>query len=228
MISKKALIEGVLFASLHPVTVQALAGLFEMTEEEVQACVKELKEEYAKEDHGFSLIAVASGYQFRTKQELKEIMSRFYERKAPRLTQAMLEVLSIIAYKQPTTRPIIEKIRGVDCTTVLSTLLEKNLIEMQGRSPLPGSPVIYGTTLKFLEWFQIKSLSDLPPLQEVAALGFSEGTDHLLGLLNRDEGFSTTEDLQEVDQTLQKVPPAKEVSVPWVEETSEVSVNSDS
>jgi SAM-dependent methyltransferase len=94
----------------------------------------------------------------------------------------------------------------VDCTAVLQTLLERELIEMRGRSELPGHPVIYGTTQKFMEWFSINDLNDLPPLAEMEALnrGAEQGADNLLGLLTKDEGF-VAESIQEIDDTLKGV-----------------------
>jgi len=202
----KALVEGVIFASQAPVSVTTLCDLLETEKALVQAQLDVLQEEYSNSTHGFSLVKVANGYQFRTKVELKALMARFYEKRPPRLTQPMLEVLSIIAYKQPIIRPEMERIRGVDCTAVIKTLLERELIEMRGRSELPGHPVVYGTTPKFLEWFQISSLADLPPLSEIEVLNksFDEGSEQLLQLLNRDDGF-TAENLQDMDETLHSV-----------------------
>lgn len=210
MISKRGMIEGLLFASPQPVAKKTLIELFELASDEVDALVEQIKSTLEHEDHGFQLIDVAGGYQLRTKNELKEIMARFYEKKPPRLTQAALEVLSIISYKQPITRPEIEKIRGVDCTSLLKTLLERELIEMRGRAELPGNPVIYGTTPKFLEWFQINKLEDLPPLSEIEVLnrGREEGLDHLLDSLTKDDGFAN-ESLSEMDDTLKSLTPSK-------------------
>ncbi len=203
MISKKGLIEGLVFASGHPVSKQSICHLLEIPEDEIAPLLEELKADYENETHGFSFNQVAGGYQFRTKTELKDIMARFYEKKPARLTQATLEVLAVIAYKQPITRPEIERIRGVDCTGILKTLLERELIEMRGRSDLPGHPVVYGTTPKFLEWFQVNSLTDLPPLSEMEALnrGAPAETEGLLQLLNRDDGFQA-ESLTEMDETI--------------------------
>jgi len=206
MLSLKAQIEGIIFAATHPVSVKTVAEVLDISKEDVEAIVAELKAVYEQDDHGMLLAEIGGGFQFRTKPELKDIMAKFYEKKPPRLSGPMLEVLSVIAYKQPVTRPEIEKIRGVDCTAVLKGLLDKGLIEMTGRSNLPGSPTIYGTTPKFLEWFQIASIEHLPPLSEVEALNKNvvEGSDNLLELLNRDEGF-VAESIQEMDDTLQSV-----------------------
>lgn len=206
MLSTKALVEGIIFAATHPVSIKSLSEILEIPREEIESAVRELQTETETDDHGMVLQEIGGGYQFRTKVELKDLMAKFYEKKPPRLSQALLEVLSVIAYKQPVTRPEIEKIRGVDCTAVLKGLLDKNLIEMQGRSNLPGTPVIYGTTPKFLEWFQIANLEHLPPLSEVEALNkrVEEGADNLIELLNRDEGF-ISESIQEMDDTLKDV-----------------------
>lgn len=207
MLDHKALIEGVLFASQHPVSAQTLAEVLGVEKTEVETILAELEATYDSQSHGFHLKRIGGGFQFRTKVELKEVMAKFYEKKAPRLSQATLEVLSIIAYKQPVTRPEIERIRGVDCTGVLKTLLERSLIEMKGRSDLPGHPVVYATAPRFLEWFQIAALEDLPPLSEIEALNkasASEGAENLMDLLNKDGGFKV-EDIADIDGTLQSV-----------------------
>jgi segregation and condensation protein B len=213
MLDNKALIEGVLFASQHPVSAQTLAEVLGIEKADVETILAEIEAMYESVAHGFHLRKIGGGFQFRTKVELKEVMAKFYEKKAPRLSQATLEVLSIIAYKQPATRPEIEKIRGVDCTGVLKTLLERGLIEMKGRSDLPGHPVVYATAPRFLEWFQIPSLEDLPPLSEIEALNkasVSEGADHLMDLLNRDGGFKP-EDIEDIDGTLQNISRMKSI-----------------
>jgi len=202
-LEKRALIEGVLFASTHPVSAKTLAEVLEFEVEDVKNIIGEMQEDYAQEQRGIWLTVVAGGYQLRTKPELKETMAKFYERKPPRLSQAMLETMAIIAYKQPVTRPEIDRIRGVDSSGVLKSLLDRELVEMRGRSESVGNPVLYATTPKFLEWFQINSLGDLPPLTEIEALNVmaEEGSENLLQLLNKDEGLSV-EDLRDLDDTL--------------------------
>lgn len=200
------MVEGFIFACPHPVSEKTIGENLGLEIEEVRAFIQEIIRDYENEAHGFALMKVSGGYQFRTKPDLKEPMARFYEKKPPRLTQATLEVLSVVAYKQPIIRPEIERIRGVDCTAVLQTLLERELIEMRGRSDLPGHPVIYGTTQKFMEWFQINDLNDLPPLAEMEALnrGLEQGAENLLGMLNQDQGF-VAESINEMDETLRSV-----------------------
>lgn len=214
MISNRGLIEGLIFASAHSVSKKTMIEVLSLSEADVDALLEQIRIDCESDDRGFLLLQVAGGYQFRTKTDLKEVMARFYEKKPPRLTQATLEVLSIISYKQPITRPEIEKIRGVDCTSILKTLLERELIEMRGRSDLPGHPVVYGTSAKFLEWFQMNSLEDLPPLSEIEILnrGKQEGFENFLESLNRDDGF-TAESLSEMDATLKSLTPS-EILVP--------------
>src|SRR5665213_3083456 len=107
MISKRGLIEGLLFASTHSISKSSIMEILEITSEELDPLLEEIKVDFEREDHGFYLATIAGGYQFRTKADLKETMAKFYEKKPPRLTQATLEVLSVIAYKQPITRPEI-------------------------------------------------------------------------------------------------------------------------
>ncbi len=204
LLSRRALVEGVLFATGHPLSAKQMAELLGEEEEVVTNVLGELQEEYASEQRGIWLVRVAGGYQLRTKPHLKEVMARFYEKKPPKLTQPMLEVLSIVAYKQPVTRPLIDKIRGVDSTAPLKALLDRGLLEMQGRSEAVGNPVLYATTPKFLEWFQISSLQDLPPLSEIELLRQASPSlegEELLAQLERDDGF-VSEDLRELDTTL--------------------------
>lgn len=205
-LTKKALIEGVLFGSPSPIKANVLAELLEIELEDLKNLIGELQEEYAQENRGLWLVMVAGGYQLRTKPELRPVMAKFFEKKPARLTQAMLETLAIVAYKQPVTRPEIDRIRGVDSSGALKTLLERELVEMRGRSETVGNPVLYGTTPKFLEWFQIGNLGDLPPLSEMEALQSigEEGSEHLLNLLNQDEGFANA-DLNDLDESLLEV-----------------------
>lgn len=202
-LTKKAMLEGVLFGSAHPVKANLLEELLGFESEELKNLIGELQEEYAQSERGIWLVMVAGGYQLRTKPELKEVMARLYEKKPPRLSSAMLETLAIVAYKQPATRPEIDRIRGVDSTGAIKTLLERELIEMRGRSDSVGNPVLYATTQKFLEWFQIDNLKNLPPLSEIDALQSvsDEASENLLHLLSKDEGF-TAEDLKDLDETL--------------------------
>ena len=123
---------------------------------------------------GFFLVEVAQGYQFRSKPEYGEWIRKLKKITPTKLSRAALETLAIIAYKQPSRRAEVEAIRGVDVGGILRMLMEKKLIKILGRQNVPGRPIIYGTTAKFLEFFSLKDISSLPTLEEigeVAGLG---------------------------------------------------------
>lgn len=210
----RAIVEGLIFASSSAVSAKQIAEVTGREIGEIQGILDDLKESYERVEHGFQLATVAHGYQFRTKAELKDVMAQFHAKKPTRLTQAALEVLAIVSYKQPVTRPEIERFRGVDCSSVLKALLDRELVEIQGRSDLPGNPVIYKTSPKFLEWFQIRSLEDLPPLAEFADMAEAreEGQD-FIGGLTKDAGFQA--EVAEIDDSLQELGRNKGIEIPW-------------
>ncbi|MBI3333137.1 MAG: SMC-Scp complex subunit ScpB [Candidatus Omnitrophica bacterium] len=128
----------------------------------------EMAGEYAQANRGIRIVEVAQGYQMVTDPQLYPFVSRFTHRvKAVRLSKPSLETLAIIAYRQPVTRVEIEQVRGVDCSGVLDTLLRFNLIRVQGRKEVVGRPLLYGTTMEFLDHFGLKNLKDLPTLEEL-------------------------------------------------------------
>jgi segregation and condensation protein B len=162
-------IEVVLFVSDTPVTVENLRAVLEgFNKDEVRELVAELTTKY--EDRGIHVVEIAEGYQLRTKPECGDWVKKFHKlTKSTKLSQAALETLSMIAYRQPITRQEIEDIRGVDSSGVLKNLLDKNLIKSLGRKKVPGKPVTFGTTKKFLEYFGLVKLSDLPTLRDFPA-----------------------------------------------------------
>jgi segregation and condensation protein B len=163
-----AVIESMLLASGAPVPlarlVEALDG---PPRREVAAALRMLAESYEGEGRGFRLVYVAGGYQLRSAPEHGHWVRRLLGGRPPRLSRPMLETLAIIAYRQPCTRPEIEAIRGVDADAVLSTLLERRMIRIQGRKDAPGRPMLYATTKEFLEVFGLPDLQALPPLGEL-------------------------------------------------------------
>ena len=167
--SLKKIFESIIFASDTPVTVKELCDVFpEIERKDIRAALKSLEREWIDINRSFSLENVADGYQFRTKPAFSEHIVEFNkEIKKFKLSRAALEVLAIIAYKQPVTKVEVEKIRGVDCSGVVNVLLEKRFLEIKGRKDVPGKPFIYGTTDTFLETFSLKSLKDLPTLKEI-------------------------------------------------------------
>jgi segregation and condensation protein B len=164
----KPILESLLFVSESPVQLETLVEILpESNKETILEGIHRIKTEYEDSSKGLELVEIAGGYQFRTKPKWAEWINRLKKTKAVKLSQSALEALAIIAYRQPTIRPAIEEIRGVDSGWVLRTLLEKGLIKIMGREDLPGRPIIYGTTKAFLELFGLNTLSGLPTLKEI-------------------------------------------------------------
>ncbi len=162
----KALVESLLFVADEPVSAARLAEALETTREEVEKALDELEAELSA--RGVRLERMGGRYQMVTAPEVAPYVERFLGlRERRRLSPAALETLAIIAYQQPISRPQVEAIRGVNCDSVLRTLLAAGLIEEVGRAPSVGRPVLYGTTFAFLQHFGLSSLEDLPPLERV-------------------------------------------------------------
>ena len=163
------IIECLIFVSKHPLTIQEISEfLKDVEKEEITAALDELQERWEEMGRSFVLGSVAEGYQFRTRPEYSRYIVEFNkEIKKFRLSKAALEVLAIVAYKQPVTKIEVEKIRGVDCSSSVSMLLERRFIEIAGRKEVPGKPFLYRTTSLFLETFGLKDLKDLPTVKEI-------------------------------------------------------------
>ena len=157
--------EAVLFASGDPVSIDRLSQVFEISPEKVEATASALEKKLEDNKSGIKLIRLENKYQLATRNEFAEYIKKAFDikRKTP-LSPAALEVLAVIAYNQPVTRSFVEQVRGVDCSGVITTLIEKELIEERGRLELPGKPLLYGTMDNFLRCFSISDLSELPPL----------------------------------------------------------------
>ncbi len=165
------IIEALLFASPEPLTQKRINLIFDEDPPNLEACIDALSEKYNANGSGIEILNVAGGYQIRTKPEHDIYVRRLLNKTGQlHLSQAALETLSIIAYKQPISRSDIEAIRGVDCAGVLKTLLKKTLIKIRGRDEGPGRPLMYATTDEFLQAFGLSRLADLPKLKEVAEL----------------------------------------------------------
>lgn len=157
------IIESLLFVSDTPLSVKRLAEILETEDlEAVRSALNALADEYDRRQGGFRLSEVAGGYQFRTRPEHREWIRRLLQSGPARLSKAAMETLAVIAYRQPVLRSDVEHIRGVDCGGVLRVLLERKLIKILGRKEMPGRPLLYGTTRKFLEMFNLRDLRDLP------------------------------------------------------------------
>ena len=159
----KRAIEAILFAAGDPVGVDRMALAIGAGRDQIEVNLKALMDAYSFERRGMRIIRLEDAYQMVSAQELSEVISRALEtRKPPKLSASALETLTVIAYYQPTTKAFVEQIRGVDSSYTISALLNKKLIEEQGRLSVPGRPILYGTTPDFLRTFGIASLDDLP------------------------------------------------------------------
>jgi segregation and condensation protein B len=161
----KSIIESLLFASDKPLPVKKLIELTgEKNLENVAAAVEALRADYA--DRGVVLHEVGGGYQFRTNPMNAHWVRQLLAGKPVKVSRAQLEVLSIIAYRQPITRPEVDEIRGVDSGGTIKALLDRGLLRVLGKKEEPGRPMLYGTSKEFLEFFNLKDLKDLPTLRE--------------------------------------------------------------
>ena len=165
------IIEALLFASPDPLTQKKINSIFDADPPDLAALIERLQKKYNKNGNAFEILSVAGGYQIRTRSEYDFFVRRLIAKTGQfYLSQAALETLSIVAYKQPISRLNIESIRGVDCAGVIKTLLKKSLIKISGRDDSPGRPLIYKTTDTFLKSFGLNKLSDLPKLKEITEL----------------------------------------------------------
>ena len=169
----RQIIEGVLLAAGKPMSVAALGEIFLEGErpdnDQIRAALQQISEDC--EGRGFELKEVASGFRFQVRQHLSPWISRLSEEKPQRYTRALLETLGLIAYRQPITRGDIEEIRGVAVSsTIIRTLLDREWIRVVGHRDVPGRPAMFATTRQFLDYFNLKSLQELPPLAEIRDL----------------------------------------------------------
>jgi segregation and condensation protein B len=170
----KAILEALIFASPEPLTPKAMNKLLDTEpREDVQAALADLKKDYERAG-GLQLVEVAGGYQIVTRSDLHDWVSRlFHERTTQKLTVQALETVAVIAYRQPITAAEITEVRGVNTSGVLNTLLERHLIKIVGRKQVVGRPFLYATTREFLIRFGLNDLTDLPKVEDMAAvLGF--------------------------------------------------------
>lgn len=173
----KMIVEGLLLAAGRPLTLDNIIQVFSKDEQpdrkELIAVMESIAEEC--DGRGFELKEVASGYRFQVKQELSEWVAKLWEERPPRYTRALLETLALVAYRQPITRGDIEEIRGVGVSSnIIRTLLDREWIRVVGHRDVPGRPAMFATTKQFLDYFNLKSLQDLPPLSEIRDLAEDE------------------------------------------------------
>lgn len=177
----KAVIEALLFSSERPLPLERIKDVLDNLETtEIRKLLEELRDEYEKSNRGFRVIEIAGGFQMITSPLLATFIKKLYKgRRVEKQSRPALETLAIIAYKQPVTRIEIEAIRNVDVDGIVRSLLDKGLIRISGRKNAPGRPYLFGTTRQFLEYFGLKSLEELPRIENFqdALVGKDEKDD---------------------------------------------------
>jgi segregation and condensation protein B len=170
----KPIIEALLSASDHPLSVNHLFDLFtgdleQPTKDDIRKALHELGEDYT--GRGVEIKQVASGFRLQVRSDYSSFIMRLYQQKPPRFSRALLETLALIAYRQPITRGEIEAIRGVSVSSnIIKTLQEREWVRTLGHKDVPGKPSLYGTTSQFLDYFNLSSLNELPTLSELKDL----------------------------------------------------------
>ena len=167
------IVEGALLAADKPLSVDQLLGVFGEEERPTATVIEHVlsRIDAGCEGRGFELKRVASGYRFQVREELSPWVGRLWEEKPQRYSRALLETLALIAYRQPITRGDIEEVRGVTVSTgIIRTLLDREWVRVVGHRDVPGRPAMYATTRSFLDYFNLQSLDELPPLSEVRDL----------------------------------------------------------
>lgn len=208
----KNIVESLLFVADEPLTIERLKQIISGAETKaLREALDELAAEYEARQGGFYLNPVAGGYQIRSRPEYMEWIKRLLQPKPQRLSKAALETLAIVAYKQPVIRSDVEQLRGVDCGGVLRVLLERKFIRVLGRKEIPGRPLIYATTKRFLEVFGLENLKDLPTPKEIEEFGSA---------LSEELAEAVDEDQFEAEDSAET--PSDEMDPPITEEESEV------
>ncbi len=168
----KGAIETLLFVSEKPITLDQIKAVLETVNmADIKKTIQSLQKEYEDQERGMTLVEIAGGFQMMSNPQYAQYLRNFYKtRHKEKLSKPALETLAIVAYKQPVTRSDVELIRGVNSDAVVAHLADKELVKVVGRKDIPGRPFIYGTTKQFLEYFGLKSLEDLPRLEEFLSL----------------------------------------------------------
>ena len=185
------ILEGALMAAGEPVSLQRIGQLFDDLERPSNDELRSALDEVASrcEGRGYELVQVASGYRFQVRQNLAQWVGRLWQERPQKYSRALLETLSLIAYRQPITRGEIEEIRGVAVSSnIIKTLQEREWVRIVGHRDVPGRPAMYATTRQFLDYFNLKSLEELPPLAEIKELDNLSGD--LLALQAANEASS--------------------------------------
>ena len=171
-------IEAILFAAGEPIEIKRMAASLEADEKDICEAANALADDFAFQRRGIRIVRLENAYQMVSSGEMADYVSKTLEtRKPPKLSSSQLETLTIIAYYQPATKAMVEKIRGVDSSYSVGALLNKNLIEEAGRLDVPGRPILYKTTPDFLRTFGLQSLDELPEIERVS---FGEPVEEMI------------------------------------------------
>ncbi|MGB1647662.1 MAG: SMC-Scp complex subunit ScpB [Cycloclasticus sp.] len=202
----KNIIEAALFAANGPLSIMEIQDLFLLEDRPdkhlVRKAIKDLKEDYSAKS--IELVEVASGYRFQVKSEYSSWLARLWEEKPVKYSRALLETLAIIAYQQPATRGDIEEIRGVAVSTnIIRTLQEREWVRVIGHKEVPGRPALYATTKEFLDYFNLQTLADLPPLASLLDIDLSANQDLQLNLGDETPSIKT-EPIQDEKESFSK------------------------
>jgi segregation and condensation protein B len=210
--SLKLIIEALLFSSDKPLTIKDFRDCLPDTDaKDIKSALTILEHDFEAMERSFSLKEVAGGYQLRSRPEYGAYILRMLQSTPNRLSRAAMETLAIVAYKQPILRHEIEKFRGVDVGGILKTLMEKDLVKIMGRKDLPGKPLIYGTTKRFLEVFDLKDITSLPKMNEIKDFGLTPYEPTPLNQENPLEPVGTAQ-LRLTDQTAVPLPETTEAN----------------
>ena len=214
----KNILEAVLLSTDRPLKVPEIDALFAgdndvPTRDEIRKALHDLGEDYF--ERGFELMEVASGFRLQVKQDYATWVGRLWEEKPARYSRALLETIALIAYRQPITRGEIEEVRGVSVSSnIIKTLLEREWIKVLGHKDVPGRPALYGTAKEFLDYFNLKSLDDLPTLAEIRDL------DQIHPELGFDEGVEAAND----ESTLDEFGEAEAPEIPVVSSDTDTNI----
>jgi len=195
----KKVIEAALLAADHPMTVNQIKRLFA---DQAMPKAGEIKKALASltedcEGRGIELREVASGFRYQVRQEQAQLVAKLWDERPPRYTKALLETLALIAYRQPVTRGEIEDVRGVSVSSnIIHSLMERNWIAVIGHKEVPGRPGMYATTPEFLDYFNLKTLDELPTLEEIADL---DKVNPELALVASVKNEATESDVEHLD-----------------------------
>ena len=201
----EAVVEAVLFASDTPLPPAKIAAATELPPRRIRKAVAELNERYARGGHAFRIEDIAGGYQMMTLPEYHDVLRRLLNvKKDSRLSQAAMETLAIVAYRQPILRADIEAIRGVASGEVLRGLLERQLVKIVGRAEVIGRPMLYGTSKRFLEVFGLAGLDDLPRVEELRS-----GAETPTPAVSSEETISPKDEQGSSDSRTEAIPMSK-------------------